>query len=167
MPRHFKKRRSLGGIVNSYKKVLDFAPESISSGKKNYLIANGVDSVASGQTSVTDANVPTGSKIMSFTVIFGASQIVGGSVFMYTSFQRFVSGQGTIDPRTVGGDPQRNQVLHQDMYSIGINQNSNRVYHFKVPKGMQRIREGAGWYFTVNGTNTTTNAVQVIYKFYR
>ncbi len=165
--RRRRRRSSMAGITQSYKKVLDFAPASIGAGKINYLLVTGTDSVAAGQTSVTDSQVPTGARIMSFTVIFGASQIVGGSVFCYTSFQRLLVSQGTVDPRTVGGNAQRNQVLHQDMFSIGINQNANRVYHFKVPKGMQRVREGAAWHFVVNGTNTLTQAVQVIYKFYR
>ncbi len=148
----------------TYKKVLDFAPVANGAGKINHLLVSGADSLALGQTGVTDGIVPTGSKVKGILVNFMASNIVGGSVFQYISMQMLLPSQGTVDPRTVGGSSQRNQVFFQDAYSIGINQNANRKFYFKIPPKYQRMREGMQWYLVSNGTNTVTNAMQVIYK---
>ncbi len=162
--RRSRRSRAPRAYVRTYKKVLDFAPISNGSGKINHLLVSGADSVAIGQTGVTDAIVPTGSRVTEIHINFMSSQIVGGSVFQYLCMQMLLPSQGTVGPRNVGGSSQRNQVFYQDAYSIGINQNANRVFRFKIPPRFQRVKEGMQWYLVTDATNTVTNALQVIYK---
>ncbi len=168
MPRHY--RRSRPRIFNTtYKKVLNFAPSSHASGTKvDFQVVNGVDSVALGQTGPTDAAVPTGSIIDFITFQFGAINLGTGSLFMHTTIQNLLSGQSaTVDPILVGGNPQRNQVHHQENRSLGADQNATFVYRFKVPKSLRRIREGSQWFLTVKGLAAWTDNLQVIYKIKR
>lgn len=150
-------------MVKTYKKVLDFAPTSVIAGRFDHPLAVGVDALAMGQTGPTDANVPTGTRVDEIYVNFMSSNIVGGALFQYISMQYTLTGQTSIDPRVVGGNPLRNQVMYQDAYSIGINQNANRSFKFKVPRRFQRIKEGMSIILVTNATNTTTKAVQIIY----
>jgi len=154
-------------IVQSFKKVLNFAPVSQAAGSRDIILVIGQDSVAAGQTGPIEPNVPTGSIVKFVDISLSFGQIVGGAVFAHCSIQLLHSGQTSIPSNIIGGNPQRNQVMHQFMYSIGINQNFNRTIKFKVPKKFQRIREGDFWVFEITSSNTLTQALQVIYKFYR
>lgn len=169
MPRHYGRRRSMGPrqVIQSFKKVLNFAPASTGAGSKNVVLSIGQDSVAAGQTSATDNGVPTGAIIKYFEIQLAYSQIVGGSVFVHYSIQQLRSGQSAILSNVVGGSPQRNQVFLQGMASIGINQNWNRSIKFKIPRKFQRVREGDLWLIEITNSNTLVMAEQVIYKFYR
>ncbi len=162
--RRRSRRRTARPLVRYYKKVLDFAPVANAAGRIDHVLVKGVDSITMGQTGPIDADVPTGSRITEIHVNFMASNIVGGSLFQYISMQYKLVLQTFIDPRVVGGNAQRNQVLYQDAYSIGINQNANRVFKFRIPPKFQRVKESMQWALVTNGTNTVTNAVQVIYK---
>ncbi len=166
MPRH---RRSMGmrPVIQSYKKVLNIAPLSTSAGTTGHTLTQGVDSVAAGQTSVTDAQVPTGCLIKYIEIQLAWSQIVGGSVFVHYSLQLVHNAQTAIISNVVGGNPQRNQVFHQWFVSLGINQNFNRIIKFKIPKKFHRVREGDKWILTVTNSNTLVMGYQIIYKFYR
>ncbi len=168
--RHYaRKRRSMPRtVVQSFKKVLNYAPISrTAASKTDFILSVGQDSVAAGQTGVVDANVPTGSVITGFSIQYCAANIVGGAQFAHLAMQLLRSGQTSLDPRTIGGNPQRNQVFWQDMRSIGINQNANWNIRFKVPKKYQRVREGDQWILVMINTGIVTDSMQIIYKFYR
>ncbi len=169
MPRHYRRsgRTRMAPVIQSYKKVLNFAPTSIGAGGTNYSLTSGVDSVAAGQTSVTDPNIPTGAVLKFIEIQLAFSQIVGGSVFVHMALQQLHTGQSVVAANVVGGNPARNQVFYQSLDSIGINQNWNRKIRLKIPKKFQRVREGDTWILQVQSSNTLTQALQVIYKFYR
>ncbi len=162
-----RRTRPMGQVVQSYKKVLNFAPVSQGAGSRNIIFTIGQDSVAAGQTTPTDANIPTGAVVKFVEIQMSLGQIVGGAVFAHCSIQQIRSGQSSIPSNIIGGNPQRNQVFHQFMYQLGINQNFNRTIKFKVPGRFQRVREGDFWVFEITTSNTLTQAFQIIYKFYR
>ncbi len=164
--RRMRRRSGPTSYPKTFKKVLNFAPAAHGAGTKvDFLIATGIDSISPGQTGVTDATVPTGSRIRFITIQYGSQNLGVLSLFMHTSIQNLVSGQAaTVSPNLVGGNPQRNQVHHQELRSVGPNQNATFQYRFKVPKQLQRLREGSEWFFTIFGSNAYTDSCQVIYK---
>ncbi len=164
--RHFR-RRIFRPIVKTYKKVITHAPAShAGSTKIEFPLASGIDSISPGQTSAFDVNVPTGSVIEYIDINYAFINIAGtgGADFMSISIQMTLSGQSTIDPRVIGGNPQRNQVFKQEIFSMGHDQNGNRTYRFKIPKKYQRLREGMQWLFVVINSGTFSDNLQAIYK---
>ncbi len=169
MPRRFGRSRSFPRtVVQSFKKVHDHAGASFGSGiNTTYIMSAGVDSVAAGQTGVIDPDVPTGSVIKSFTIMICPLNITSNSTLWHFSIQLLRSGQSSIIPNLIGGNPQRNQVFKQLLRILGKDQNSNVYMNFKVPKKYQRVREGDQWVFNTLGTNSYSQGAKVIYKFYR
>lgn len=170
MPRYRRmaRRSSTRNVIQSYKKVLNFAPAShAAAANAIFTLTNGVDSIAAGQTSVGDGNIPTGSLLKFIEIQFSAVNLVNIASFMHLTVQQVRSGQTAIPGNAVGGDPQRNQVHLQEMLSLAQSQNNNRKIRIKIPKKFQRVREGDRWQFTVTCDTIWTDAVQVIYKFYR
>lgn len=166
--RRMQRRQSLGSVIQSYKKVLNFAPASRPAYTLiDFKLTGGVDGAAAAQTSPTDSNVPTGSVVKYIEIQYSVLNLAAVACFQNATIQRLDSGQLPIDPRSVGGNPQRNQVLHQDLKCISTLTNVNRILRFKIPKKYQRVREGSSWYFSVITDAVTTDACQVIYKFYR
>ncbi len=166
--RNYRSRGASPVVIQSFKKVLNDAPTSRVPATNIVLnLAKGVDSVAAGQTGVIDADVPTGCVIRSIEIQWSYANLSGGNCFIHTTIQKLRSGQGGIAANLVGGNPQRNQVFHQTMRSIGTDQNGNAVFRLKIPKMFQRMREGDVWQFSRTGTAVYTDALQVIYKFYR
>ncbi len=153
-------------IVKTYKKVLNFAPASHAAGLKiNFDLVVGVDSISPGQLGVTDATVPTGSIIDFIEIQYSVINLAAVSNFIHVSMQNRLSGQAaTISPNVIGGNPQRNQVHHQEMRSIGQNQNQNFVFKWRVPKHLRRVREGSIFSWVILGTAIQTDSCQVIYK---
>ncbi len=167
MPRHFRSRR-MAPVIQSYKKVLNEAPASRISGSDIVsTMSNGVDSTAAGQTGPTDSNVPTGCVIKYFEIQWAMGNVSGGNNFFHVCIQLLHSGQSKVSPNVVGGNPQRNQVFYQSFFQIGTDQNGSRTYRFKVPKKLQRVREGDSWKFVRQGSATFTDGTQIIFKFYR
>ncbi len=168
---HRRARRSSmpRAVIQSQKVVQNHAPQSIVGGNKvDYVMSTGVDSVAAGQLGPTTADVPTGSIIKFFEIQFSWANLENNTAnFMFISVQHLLKSQGTIVPNVVGGDAQRNQVFYQMQRSLGENQNGNMVIKFRVPKKYQRVREQSSWTFTVQSSDNTVNAVQIIYKYYR
>lgn len=163
-----RRSRSPRTVVQSYKKVLNYAPASrLASTNQVYGLSTGVDSVAAGQTSAIDDNVPTGSIIKQIEIQYSTQNLVNVAAFLWISIQRIHSGQGQVNPQTVGGNPQRNQVHFQRLRSMGQNQNVDNTIIFKVPKKFQRVREGDAWQLVTQCSEVFTDACQVIYKFYR
>ncbi len=172
MARRYSRRRSSPRVVRnpvqSYKKVLNFAPASrAAAASVTVTMATGTDSVAAGQTGPTDSAVPTGSMITSIDIQASFANLVGIASFLFLTVQHLRSGQGNIDPQAIGGDPQRNQVHLQLQRSLGMNQNRDFHIRFKIPKKYQRVREGDLWRLVTKGDTIRTDAYQIIYKFYR
>lgn len=169
MPRRYMRRRTgPRPVVQSFKKVLNFAPTSRAAATTHSSsLVNGVDSIAAGQTSAIDDEVPTGSKVFQIEIQFGASNLVSQASFLHWDCEMLRSGQTSIAPNAVGGDDQRNQIMKQGMMVLGKDQSNNRVIVWKIPKRYQRVREGDLWRFNRTCDTTFTDAVQVIYKFYR
>ncbi len=170
MPRRFRGRsRSFPrSVVQSFKKVHDHAGASFGSGiNTTYILSNGVDSVPAGQTGVIDPDVPTGSVIKSILITICPLNITSNSTLWHFSIQRLHSGQSSISPNVIGGDPQRNQVFHQKLRILGKDQNQNVVINFKIPSKYQRVREGDQWIMNTLGTNSYSQGAKVIYKFFR
>ncbi len=154
-------------VIQSYKKIIVFPDASFTAGNQVDTIITGVDSVAAGQTSSTDGDVPTGSIVKYIEVHFAAHNVVSTPCYVNCTLQYTESGQSFIDPDLLGGHPQRNQCLHMDLFSVGTDQNSTHKFKFKIPKGLQRIREGRRWGLDWNTTASINRKVQFIYKFYR
>lgn len=168
MRRRYTRRSSPRSVVQSYKKVINYAPTSQPAATTlNYIAVTGQDSVAAGQTGVTDTNVPTGSVVKYIEIQYSVTNLVAIASHQFVSIQLQLSGQSVVDPQAVGGTAQRNQVHFQLQFNIGKDQNSNHIFRFKVPKKYQRVREGMIWNFAAKGDTVHTGAVQMIYKFYR
>ncbi len=171
--RHFRssrgsRNRSLSTVIQSFKKVINHAPASRTVTTIHvFNISTGEDSVAAGQTSVTDVSVPTGSVMRAVEIQYSVSQLVSQAAYFWTTIQRLESGQAQISGRTVGGNPQRNQVHRQGQFMVGDDQNSNHVIRFPIPKRFQRVKDGSKWIFTIESDVVHNSAVQIIYKFYR
>ncbi len=165
--RHYRLNRNRSSVPRyskKYKKVLDYATTSIAAGTKtDYTLVFGTDSIAVGQTGPTDVAVPTGAHITGFLVMFTSTNLVSITANTHIAFQLTRSGQSTVDPRLVGGNPQRNQVFKQALFTVGQNQNSNHQWYFKIPKMFGRVREGDGWHFTVFNDVIATQTVKIIY----
>ncbi len=168
MPRRFRRRRSMGSITQSFKKVLNGAPTSRAAGAKiQFILVEGVDSTAAGQTTPTDAKVPTGSIVKYIEIQYAWSNLVSISEFHHWTLQLAYSNQSFIAANVVGGDNQRNQVYHQNMRILGKDQNGNLTLKWKIPKPIQRVREGQFLALVYEGSAVYTDAIQAIYKFYR
>lgn len=143
------------------------ANASFSAGFQQEQLVQGVDSVAAGQVSATDANVPTGCHVKFIEVQFAVHNSVETPCFVNCSVQYILQSQTSQNPDLLGGNAQRNQVIHQDMFSVGALQNSTHKFKIKIPKRFQRIKEGTQWLLVWSNTATVNRALQVVYKFYR
>ncbi len=162
--RGIPRRGGMRPMIKTYKKVLNFAEASFAPGNRAEQIAIGVDGVAVRQLNATDGAVPTGSRLKFFEVQFVVANLQAQPIFVNCSLQYLLANQNHVDPDLVGGNPQRNQVLHQDLYSVGEGQNSTHKFKFKIPSKFQRIREGMSWELVWSNNNTVTKEHQIIYK---
>ncbi len=170
--RHFGgRRRRTGGptrIIQSIKNVVEDAPGSVAASTTNPItIVEGEDSVAAGQTTVTDVKIPTGSVIKVINISLGLQNLVNIACFAWVAIMQLHSGQSSISPRIVGGNPLRNQVHFQKMFCVGQNQNVNFHKAFKIPTRFQRVRDGDKWVLVINADQVTTQAAEFVYKYYR
>ncbi len=167
--RHFRgsRRRTIGPVLQSQKKVLNFLSAGFAAGSRDEVVIEGIDSVAAGQTSNTDPKIPTGSIVKYFEIHFVGANETALPCFVDCTIQYKLQGQTFPSPKAVGGSPLRNQVLHMDLFSIGPNQNSTHKFKFKIPKQFQRVRDGMKWAIVWDNTATITREIQVIYKYYR
>jgi len=140
---------------------------SFTAGFQTEQLVLGVDSVAAGQTSATDAGVPTGSIVKFIEVQFAVNNSVATPCYLNCTLQHVQSQQTALDPRLVGGNTRRNNVFHMDLFSVGQDQNSTHKFKFKIPKGFQRVKEGTSWELVWSNSATVNRELQVIYKFYR
>ncbi len=154
-------------VIQSFKKVLNIAPASVTAGTNVVALSLGTDSVAAGQTTTTDNAVPTGSIIKFFEIQHALGNLASTACFIHMAIELLHDGQSLVSPNVIGGNKRRNQVFHQALYQVGLDQSNTRTYKFKVPKKYQRVREGDAWQFIWLNSETVSSAVQVIFKFYR
>ncbi len=140
------------------------AEASFAAGQRDEELCVGVDSLAIGQTTATDANVPTGSRVKFIEVQFPVTNAVDQTAYINCSIQYVLSSQSFINPDAVGGNPRRNQVLHQELFSVGFNQNSTHKFRVKVPKQFQRMKDGMKWLLVWSNSNTVNRRLQIVYK---
>lgn len=153
-------------VIQSYKQVKNVAPVSrVAATQINTTLATGVDNYTG--PSAANEEVPTGAIIKNFDIQIGAMNLVGVASFFWVTVQLLRSGQSATPGRAQGGDPQRNQVFLTIQRTMGDNQNTNIPIKFKVPRKFQRIREGDIWIVTTECNQIYTEAIQIIYKFYR
>ncbi len=160
-----RRRNGPRPFVKTFKKIINSGQASVTSGANQEVLATGVDAIAPGQTTATDPNVPTGSRIRYLEIQFACVNLTAGAVIINMNVQFLLSGQATIDPNLAGGHPQRNQMFQTRLFSAGPEQNSNHVIKFKIPPKFQRVKEGMSWVLSWNGSQTVTRVVQTIYKF--
>ncbi len=160
--RRFRSRSSRP-INKTYKKVLNFAPASRGTATQEFPLVLGLDNNAIGQTTPTDHTVPTGSVISFITVMLSMVNLAATANFVNTALQYTLTGQTPVIANVIGGDPQRNQVIHQDLFSNAQGQNTNRIYKFKIPAKFQRVKEGMIWNFGYKADATHESTIQVIY----
>ncbi len=172
MARHFGRRRFRGGtnprmIIKSYKKVLNFAGTTrAAAALVSKVLIVGVDSTAIGQTGPVDGNVPTGSIVKVINCEINFANLTNVSAEVHLNIQLQHSGQSVVDPRVVGGNPQRNQVFYQKLFPCLFHQNTRWAKAFKIPPKFQRVREGDFWSVTHISNQINTDIGQFIYKVY-
>ncbi len=151
-------------IVKTYKKVLNFSEASFAAGNRSEKLIEGKDSTAIGQTSGVDADIPTGARVKYFLIQMPITNAVNQTAYINCSIQYTLDGQTFADPDAIGGNTRRNQVLHQSLFSVGFNQNSTHTFKQKVPRQLQRIKEGMIWRLVWSNSNTVNRRLQVIYR---
>ncbi len=152
--------------IQSYKQVAVDGPASRAAGTDiNHVFVLGVDNYTGPSGALSE--VPTGAKIGFVNILLCFTNLVSISALLHLNIQILRSGQSGVTPGAVGGNPQRNQVLHTMMKFLGHDQNSNFVLRVKIPKMYQRVREGDQWTITYRCDTVFASATQVIYKFYR
>ncbi len=153
-------------VIQSYKNITVDGPASRAAATNIiHIFALGVDDY-SGPT-VAGSEVPTGAEIRYMDIQPSFMNLVLIAGIISVTIQKLRSGQTAINPLAQFGNPQRNQVFYTRTFMIGQNQNNNLHIPFKVPKGMQRMREGDRWELVYRSDIVFTSITQAIYKFYR
>lgn len=152
--------------VHTFKKIIYHAEASVAAATKNdFEIAKGVDDVNPKQATNIDTDVPTGSTITDIYVWLTQTNLVSVANTSAVTMQMVQAGQaGTVNPFSMGGNSQRNQIYKTKFHMLGKDQNVNTAWHFKVPRKYQRMREGQIWRLTTNCTQIRTEACMAIYK---
>ncbi len=161
-------RRNHGArpVVQSFKQVQWHAPVTLAAATKtDFQISAGLDNYA-GPTA-SNLEVPTGALIKAIIIQASAVNVAAGASFIHFTLQNVLSGQSTLDPVSVGGNPNRNEVHKHLLRASGENQNINVDFVYKVPAKFQRVKEGAKWHIVMHATQPAVFAMNVIYKFYR
>ncbi len=168
--RHFRgyrgsRSRSMSRpMIKTYKKILNFLELSVASGFRQEILIKGVDSSTMGQLTNVDPNVPTGARVKFIEVQFCISNLAAIHCYINCSLQYTLSNQAARDPQALGGNNQRNQVLHQDLFVVGKDQNSTHKFKFRIPPKFQRMREDMLWSLVWSTNQTVNRSIQVIYK---
>ncbi len=155
------------GSTRSTKYIVLKAEASEATGIQSFLMTEGKDNTTLGQTSGVDNDVPVGSKIalLDLRAVFG--NLVAINDFIFWSIQLRHTGQANLDPLLQGGSPLRSTVMLSGLFSIGKEQNKTLHIRYKIPKSMQRVKDGDIWVFVTNNGAITTTAFQVVYKVFQ
>lgn len=155
------------GASRSIKYIVDEPEASETAGLQSFTMVVGTDNATLGQTGATDTAIPVGSKIKLFDIRAVFGNLTSINDFIYWSIERKASGQGTVNPKSPGGNPLRKNILLSGLFMVGKDQ--NRVLHvrYKVPKKYQRIADGDTWRLNYDLGVVTTTAKQVVYKVFQ
>jgi len=164
--RRSSRRRMRLQPIQSFKQITVDGPASRAAATLiTHTFVNGVDNYV-GPTA-NNFEVPTGAKVMGFLVIANFTNLVGVSASLHFHIQCARTGIPSVTPGAVGGDPNRNTIIHTRMVFLGKDQNSNWMFYVKVPRIFQRIREGDIWRLSYQCDTVFASQTQIIYKFYR
>jgi len=158
--------RNIRGSTRSVKYVIDQAQTTSGVAKADFELTNGVDNATLGQTGVTDKAVPTGAKIKQLSIMSCWGSITGVSTFLHWSIQLVKTGQASVDPTAVGGNPLRTNVMMQGMVCIGDRQNSTVDVKYKIPQKFWRVADGTKWMFVTKSSTNVDTVKQCIYKVF-
>lgn len=161
-----RRRATIRPRSHTFKKIIYNAGASIAAGTKNdHNIIATVDNITPKQTTNIDVDVPTGSIVTDIYCWVSFANLVSIASFASLTIQQVLANQaGTVNPFTMGGNAQRNQIFYTKFFSLGKDQNVNCMVHFKVPKKYQRMREGTLWRATTNCETIRSEASMMIYK---
>ncbi len=154
------------GSTRGVKYVVDEAQGTSGTGKKDFILDVGTDNATLGQTGGGDTAVPTGAKIKQFNILTCWGSITGVSTFMHWAIELIHTGQTSVDPTSVGGNPLRNAVMMQGMICIGDKQNATLDIKYKVPKNFWRIKDGDRWMLVTKSSTNVDTVKQCIYKVF-
>jgi len=166
--RRGRRRRSYGArpVIQSFKQVTVDGPASRAAATNiNHTIVSGVDNYTG--PSAANSEVPTGAVIKYLTILTSFTNLVSVSALLHFNLQLLRSGMPGVTPGVVGGDPNRNAVIHTAMLFLGQNQNNNIRIGIKIPPIFQRVREGDLWRIVYRCDAVFASCTQAIYKFYR
>ncbi len=154
--------RSPRGSTRSAKYIVQIAGASESPGLTAAVMIVGKDNTTLGQASVTDTDVPVGSKVTVIDIFMPKVNLGAATAnFIHWTLQRTQTGQAVINPISAGGNPLRTNILLSGVMGLGAGQNNSLHIRYKVPKRFQRIRDGDVW----NLVNNNGLAVSAIYQF--
>ncbi len=168
-------RRSPLNPVNSVKHIVDVEGA----------LSGGVTSVSEFATTVNalsasfnPVEVTLGSKIygffLSIFVIGATGAPLNGAIDWYIAKVR--QGQSAVsdfpNPQATGISPIRSQIIHQEKGLAGSGDGTPMAFKgvIKVPKGMQRCRDGDSWVIKLrsgDATNDATFCIKIIHKTFR
>ncbi len=158
--------RQLGNVIQSFKQVSVDGPASRAAATNIiHSILSGVDNFV-GPTANNNA-VKTGSKVFSVIFMVCFTNLVSVSALLHLHLQCQRAGSAIVTPGVVGGNNNRNQIVHTKMMFLGHDQNSNYVFQVKIPRQYQRIRAGDAWSLVYRCDAVFASATQVIYKYYQ
>ncbi len=167
--RNFTRRRSRKSnlvTIQSYKQISVDGPASRAAATNIvHVLASGVDNYTG--PSASNNEVPTGAVIKFITIFATFTNLVSVSSLLHLNIMLTHSGQTVLTPGAIGGTSARNQVYHTMMKFLGKEQNSNFIINFRIPQGVQRMREGDKWNLMYRSDTVFASATQAIYKFYR
>jgi len=159
-------RSSTMNPIQSFKQISVDGPASRAAGTDIvHSYAFGVDNYTG--PGANNNEIPTGAKVSSVTIMAAFTNLVSVSALVHFQLECLRSGQSGPTPGAVGGNPERNNVIHTRMFFIGQNQNTNLMFRVKIPRIFQRVREGDIWTITYRCDAVFASATQAIYKFFR
>ncbi len=169
VPFHYRanrRRRSMGlRPIDSFKQVTVDGPASRAAATNIlHQILLGVDHFTAPATNI---EVPTGAKVFSLLIMGSFMNLTSVALTTHFNITLLRSGQAAPVPGVIGGSNVRNQVIYTQMKMLGKDQNNNLMVRVKVPRSMQRIREGDNWFIQYQSDAVISSITQCIYKFYR
>ncbi len=150
--------------TRSVKYIIVSGPATDAAGLVVVGIGKGVDNATLGQTSVTDIDIPTGSRIESMEIWMPKVNLAGSANFITWTIQHLRQGQGVINPLTAGGSGNRRNIILTGIVGLGTTQNNNLHIKFRVPKQFQRVADGDSWQIATDNTSAVSALYYIIYK---
>ncbi len=171
--RHFRgfrgsRKRSIPrSTVRSAKYIVVTGPFTEAAGIIARTAIVGTDNATLGQTSVTDATVPTGAKVAVIECFMPKVNLGAGTAnFIHWTMQRTQTGQSVVNPITAGGNPLRKNIMLTGVMGLGAGQNNSLHIRFKIPPKYQRIADGDVWNIVNNNGLAVSATYMFIYKIF-